>query len=115
MDDCPRWYVKTRLPASVDDPRGVFELPASFLRDPVGTAIFEAVVEPIDPSIVETSEVLSNALRRGTDEVVELTFCGIALRLNHHMQEELLTAITTFLMGVSCECPVNTQPFEAVN
>jgi hypothetical protein len=27
--DCPRWYVKVRLPAFATDARGVFEIPAA--------------------------------------------------------------------------------------
>jgi hypothetical protein len=113
--DCPRWYVKVRLPASLDDPRGVFEIPAPLFATPTSAEAVEVTVDPDDPTVAAVFDVLSAASKSGAASILEVTFCGHRLKLNPSMREELLTAVTAFLAGVSLECKVETQPFAALN
>lgn len=113
--DCPRWYVKVRLPASAHDPRGVFEIPAPFFVNPIRRSTLELTVEPNDPGVEEAFEILYAASKRGSAEPLKFTFCGHTLLLNPYMQEELLTSVMAFLAAVGFECPLETGPFEPVN
>lgn len=115
QEECPRWYVKVRLPASLGDPRGVFEIPAPFLATPTSGEPVEVIVELDDPAVAAAFDVLSAASKRETSGILELTFCGHRLKLNPPMREDMLAAVTAFLVGVSLECEVKTEQFPPLN
>jgi hypothetical protein len=72
-------------------------------------------VEPHDPAIESAFEVLNAAMKQESTESLELTFCGHALILNEHMQEEMLASVMAFVVGVGFKCPVETVPLEPVH
>jgi hypothetical protein len=115
QEDCPLWYVKVRLPASLDDPRGLFEIPAPFFATTPSMEAVEVAIEPDDPAVDAVFDVLSAASKSGAAGMLDVTFFGHRLTLNPSMREELLAAIMAFLVGVSVECKVETQPLDPLN
>jgi len=115
MEESPRWYVKVRLPISLDDPRGIFEIPAAFFETPTSGNVVEVIVEPDDPAIEAAGEVLYAASKHAPAAIFEFTFCGHRMKLNPHMREDLLAAVTALIAGVSLECKVETEPCAALN
>jgi len=114
-EECPRWYVKVRFPASLDDPRGVFEIPAPLFATPTSVETVEVAIAPDDPEVDAVFDVLSAASKSGLVGILDVIFFGHSLKLNPSMREELLAAVTAFLAGVSLECKVETQQFAALN
>jgi hypothetical protein len=115
MQDCPKWYIVVRFPASPEDRRGVFEIPAAFFASPVVGETVTLLVEPDDSSLSQTLELLDESTKGKHDQPLTLTFCGRVLRLNREMQAELFASLAAFLVGAELDCEVSTLPFDTLH
>jgi hypothetical protein len=114
IEDCPRWYIKVRYPASEIDRRAVLENPAAFFAKPVPVSSVEMRFDPKDPEAQLAFERLDASMKTARCELLTIHLGSSLLRLNRTMQAELHAGLLALLVGATCECPVETEPSATV-
>jgi len=113
-EECPRWYVKVRYPASEEDPRALLVIPGAFLAEPTAAPSIEIRLNLMDAQIGDVFERIDAALKTARTDILRVHLGSVALRLNRAMQVELHSGLAALQVGAACDCQVETLSAPAV-